>query len=218
MTTIRFIGDCHGNWHRYKNIVNGTERSVVVGDMGVGFFRWDWHEGKRIPTSNPPYDFMVRHNAQFIRGNHDNPEVCKKQSQCIPDGTIEIINGTKVMFIGGALSVDKQWRTEGLDYWSDEELSYLQLQEFINLYEIEQPDIMVTHELPESMIDIVCALSGRNKFDIPSRTRVAFQVMMDIKPPKLWLHGHHHISYYKDFKDTGFRGLGELEFIDLNFG
>ena len=49
--------------------------------------------------------------------------------QCIHDGTVE----GETMFVGGALSIDKHFRQEGYSYWSDEELSYMELDEiFLN--------------------------------------------------------------------------------------
>ena len=97
---IRFFGDVHGKFGRYKNLLDSCPYpSIQVGDMGVGFLRWPHGD----PSPNPPYDRMVAGGHRFIRGNHDSPKVCAKHSQCIPDGTIE----DDVMFIGGALSIDR---------------------------------------------------------------------------------------------------------------
>jgi hypothetical protein len=54
MTSIRFIGDVHGKWKQYKNIIKDVPVTRQVGDFGVGFMKWDLHEMVRVPTSNPP--------------------------------------------------------------------------------------------------------------------------------------------------------------------
>jgi len=217
MTKVRFIGDVHGKFEPYKKLIKDVEHSRQVGDFGVGFFRWDYHEAKKIASTNPPYDAIMKGDHKFIRGNHDNPHVCQQQSYWIPDGTIEVINGTKIMYVGGGISIDRDWRTEGYDYWADEELSYHKLQEIITLYEVEKPDVMVSHEIPEEMAKVIEVLSGRRKLDIDSRTRQAFDGMLYLHQPKLWIHGHWHYSYSHEYKGTMFRGLGELEFIDIDF-
>lgn len=34
---IRFIGDVHCKWSKYEKLIKGCDRSVQVGDFGVGF-------------------------------------------------------------------------------------------------------------------------------------------------------------------------------------
>src|SRR5688572_16611885 len=116
-----YIGDVHGKFERYKKIIKRCTDSIQVGDMGVGFRKWKG--GELVYDTNPPYDAMVDGNHRFIRGNHDNPYVCLKHGQWIPDGTYDGLR----MFVGGALSIDKEWRTIGESYWEDEELSQVDL-------------------------------------------------------------------------------------------
>lgn len=214
---IRFIGDVHGKFDRYKKLIAEVDHSRQVGDFGVGFFRYDKYEGGKIPLSNPPYDQIMRGDHKFIRGNHDNPAVCAQQKYWIPDGTIEIINGTKILYIGGALSVDREWRTEGLDWWADEELSHFKLQCFADLYQVEKPDVVVTHDCPEFVALEMERASGRRKLDINSITRQAFQIMHEIHQPKLWIFGHWHYDFNQVLKGTRFICLNELSFIDIEF-
>lgn len=218
MTVYRFIGDVHGKFKQYKNIIKDVEVSRQVGDFGVGFMKWDYHENEKVFTTNPPYDHIMKGDHKFIRGNHDNPIVCQQQSYWIPDGTIEVVNGVKLMYVGGGISIDKDWRTEGFDYWADEELSYHKLQGIIDLYDVEKPDIMVSHEIPEEITKVIEIVSGRQKLNIDSRTRDAFQTMFENHQPKLWIHGHWHCTYRKEVNGTLFIGLNELEYLDINIG
>src|SRR5262245_14865759 len=68
--------------------------------MGVGFFK-----AEPDGSIHPPYEKMVVSNARFIRGNHDNPNVCRRHTQWIPDGHLE----DSMMFIGGGIHKPKLW-------------------------------------------------------------------------------------------------------------
>ena len=108
----RFIGDVHGHYEPYKRIIADVPRSVQVGDMGVGFLRiGGYSDGEEY--NNPPHHSMVAGDHRFIRGNHDNPSVCRRHSQYIPDGTVE----GNIMYIGGAVSIDRAWRRDGYSWW-----------------------------------------------------------------------------------------------------
>ena len=103
----KLVGDVHGKFHRYEKLIKDCDASIQVGDFGVGFFYI--FGDHRVPMANPPYDSIKKGNHRFIRGNHDNPDVCRRQSYWIPDGTIE----DHVLFVGGAHSIDRHIRTEG---------------------------------------------------------------------------------------------------------
>lgn len=69
MTTIRFIGDVHGSPKAYRRAVGDAERSIQVGDFGLGFVR--------MPQLGPGH--------RFIRGNHDCPDLCRERPDWIAD-------------------------------------------------------------------------------------------------------------------------------------
>jgi hypothetical protein len=208
---MRFIGDVHGKFDRYKRIIRTCSESIQVGDMGIGFRRT---QGPRVGefTQNPPHAVMVEHNARFIRGNHDNPGACKSQSQWISDGTVE---GT-TMFVGGASSIDREWRIEGYSWWPDEELSYHQLDRMVQQYIAIRPRTMVTHDCPEEVADAMLYHLRREKADTKSVTRQAFQAMLSAHSPALWVFGHWHNSIDFTSNGTRFVCLAELEYRDFD--
>lgn len=208
---IRFIGDVHGKWGRYKKIIKDVGNSLQVGDFGIGF---------RNPMtekeySNPPYDHMAKGHHYFIRGNHDNPNSCKRHPFWVKDGG-SAFGRDDIFCVGGALSIDKDRRTEGYDWWHDEELSYGQLCNLMDTYELVKPAIVVSHECPDSVISRVCYDKGMFKYDIPSVTRRCFDNFLEIHRPDLWIHGHWHVFHHTVHKGTEFIGLGELEHLDLD--
>lgn len=201
-----FIGDVHGKYRRYKRIIAGRRNSIQVGDMGVGFLQPD---GK--PHQNPPHYLMAPNGHRFIRGNHDNPAVCRFQSQWIPDGRIE----GDMMLIGGAWSDDRDWRTEGHNWWPDEELSIAEFGALAAAYAQKRPRIMVTHDCPTGLARRMYVLCGL-EMPAPSRTQTALQAMFETHQPDLWLFGHYHVSADLVVEGTRFVCLAELEARDFD--
>lgn len=209
---IRLIGDVHGYYQRYKKIIKQVDNSIQLGDMGVGFKALRQGEVKYL--KNPPFDAMSKGNHLFIRGNHDNPEVCKKHKYWIPDGTYLY---DKIFCVGGAKSIDRVFRTEGWDWWPEEELSYEELDKIIQKYIEIKPDYVVSHECPNSIANEILQAFNRSKIEDGSRTRQALEVMFYHHKPKRWWFGHWHESLEFKSGGTQFRCLNELEYEDYEF-
>lgn len=186
---IRFIGDVHGKIDEYLSIISTCDRSIQVGDFGAGF----------VDLPN------LSSNHQFIRGNHDSPQVCRNHPNWIKDGTFE----NNIFFMGGAWSIDYALRTPGVSWWHDEELSYSDLNDMISKYEQCKPEIMVTHDGPFSIMKSMFPYMPRS-----SRTRHALQTMFDIHKPQIWIFGHWHENKHEVYDETNFICLDELNFID----
>jgi predicted phosphohydrolase len=213
MTTVRFIGDVHGGMSKYKKLIKGAPEgiSLQLGDFGIGFYRpyTDIQMGQ-----NPPYDHMAAGKHYFIRGNHDNPGACAKHRFWIPDGTYAP-NAPDIFCIGGATSIDREYRTEGYTWWKDEELSYGEWLKVMDTWEKEKPDILATHDVPDEVVRAVIAPKAGYTHFYKSRTCQALQNLFDIHRPAVCLHGHHHITYRQVYKGTEFIGVGECNYIDL---
>ena len=177
---VRFIGDVHGYWNRYRDIIyrdmvdHEIENSIQVGDLGMGFTSHsEW-----APDSAKAFDKRFsKGNHRFIRGNHDNPEEVKRSKAWLHDGMVEYTDlGNSVLYIGGAWSIDWQWRTLGVDWWVEEELSMDELNTLIDRYKELKPDIMVTHTAP---IGIPAGPMNIRIFGNGARTELAFHEMLD---------------------------------------
>jgi len=206
----RFIGDIHGKWESYlsNHIMYNCEKSVQIGDFGVGF--------NSIHQHTDMIKFQHQHPShRFIRGNHDDPAKCiSLMPGYITDGFIE----DNVMYIGGAWSIDRHHRTEGVNWWADEELSYSQFNQLIEIYEFMTPDIMVTHDCPSSFSKhhLVDAGRGLGTVHYPSITGEAFEAMLTIHQPKIWIFGHWHVDLVLKVGDTTFICLDELSYLDVD--
>lgn len=209
MTIVRVIGDVHGKFSRYREVIRDVPFSIQVGDMGVGFHGLRGGELKAL--ANPPFDAMSEGRHLFIRGNHDNPEVCRRHAHWIPDGTV--VDG--IYCLGGAVSIDRAWRTEGIDWWSDEECGYVELERMIDHYAAIKPEIVITHECPESIANEILTAFNRTKIVDGSRTRQALERMLYKHQPREWYFGHWHTSLHFKSGRTVFQCLNELEYADV---
>lgn len=213
MTKLLLIGDIHGKWEQYGALLHKLrgqyDRSVQVGDFGWGFSDQDlWNTAR----TDQLHEVMDKGDNKYIRGNHDNPAMCKTHKYCIDDVTYEA--DTDIMYIGGAYSIDKLYRQiHNLDWWEDEELNMQDLQLAIDTYEQVKPKIMVTHEAPES---VVPELFHWYKKEFPSDTRAAFQHMFELHQPDIWVFGHWHQDIDVTINGTRFVCLNELSHLILD--
>lgn len=202
MTKILLIGDIHGNmtaWNSYHikhtnpNHLNKVDFSVALGDIGIGF--------KGVKP-------QLRSNQYFIRGNHDNPEECKKYtSNYLGDYAIDKTNS--ILYISGAATLpwDRDHRIEGVSIWNDEELSdkdFCQIQTCMMLF---SPKIVISHEGPLSL--------HKRMFNYPtlypSRTSIMMDNLLRLHKPDAWYFGHHHQSQVLNFQGIHFQCLAPLE-------
>jgi len=225
MALTRLVGDIHGNFNEYKYYELGVgrprhvideappSRSIQIGDFGIGFGQSDyWVEQVNELHSTGEH--------RFIRGNHDNPSMCKKDmTGYIKDGTVE----KDVMFIGGAWSIDNPnappgWyrRTVGVDWWEDEQCSLEEFERFIDIYSTIKPRVMITHDCPHNIAGEMFWNSGFIKGQrYNSITADAFQTMFEIHQPDEWYFGHWHKTMSYKSGRTMFQCIGELEHIDV---
>jgi hypothetical protein len=210
MTKTRLIGDIHGQWLNYLNLVhdprNRATQSIQVGDFGLGF-------GEREEHKEYVREEMQKNGShRFIRGNHDNPELCKEHSQFIKDGSFE----GSTMFVGGARSSDQHHRIEGVSWWPEEELSHDELSVVIADYEMKKPKVLITHDCPDSVARHLFSFYTDSVNE--SRTRQAFDVMFHHvgHRPDLWVFGHWHESKRVNIMGTEFICLGIDETFDID--
>ena len=205
----RFIGDIHGDFDTYKSIIeNSPYPTIQVGDFGVGF------KLLHMPDTNawePPTEAMKAGDHMFIRGNHDNPSECRKTHGYIPDATMY----GHWFCVGGALSIDKEWRTEGFDWWEDEELSISELNKVIDIYESIKPDYVVTHTCPRSIAPKLFGSHIKTDGQFKSRTEQAFNTMFSIHKPKVWVFGHYHNTKSMYIDGTVFNCIGINDTMDI---
>lgn len=198
-----FIGDIHGEWEYYLNLVKNITHTptIQVGDFGIGFPGYP----------DPP---VAAENHWFIRGNHDNPEVCRKHPRCLGDYGYR--KDWDLFYVAGAESIDKNMRVEGVSWWRDEELDYTTLNgKVLSLYEETKPRIVVTHTCPIGLRGQVLPVWVNDGGHGPSVTERALQAMFEIHQPDLWMFGHWHRHMDFPLFGTRFICLNTYQLIEL---
>jgi predicted phosphodiesterase len=200
------LGDIHGKWSNLRAVCERYKTRTVLGlgDIGLGF---------------PGQDPILPENFRFFRGNHDNPAVCKSHPKSVGDYGI-IVPG--VFVLAGGDSVDKDYRTAGVDWWGDEQLNREAMDLALDNYLEYKPEILVCHEAPFRLHELQAAAScthNRNNeaWGKPKGNSTAFLLdsMIRAHMPKMLIHGHwHNPLVYKQWGCV-FVSLGELEPLDL---
>lgn len=211
-TTLRLIGDVHGQYDRYVKLASKAEYSVQVGDLGF--------EYTCLKALEP-----ARHKV--LAGNHDNYSkwdterfIFMQTGHFLGDfGTHEIPGFPPFFFLRGGYSIDHMYRTPEVNWWSDEQLSQRRLIEAMRFYQEKKPHWVITHECPGSLID---AAFGQKTWDgerlFPSMTAACLDRMLCIHRPKYWFFGHHHKAWKMEIEGTTFCCLPELGIVDLKEG
>jgi predicted phosphodiesterase len=161
---ILYLGDLHGNFsliHQYvKNYDIKDAHIIQVGDFGVGFALLD----KERRALGMFHDLFVKNNVIVwaIRGNHDfkpyfdNDPFGFSNIRLVPDYTVLELEGKNILCVGGAVSVDREWRytgaqrrgefnvVPGQSWWKDE-VFVLEKEKVVDLKGI---NIVVTHTCP----------------------------------------------------------------------
>ena len=235
---IAVIGDIHGNFEVLHKLLKNVENCVVfiAGDCGFGFYDSQIFKIKKMIAKNFK-DFLEKRNLYliFIRGNHDNPEyflnedirqdISTDRFILVPDYTYVEVDNTKILCVGGAVSVDRRFRKLNTDYWYGEEMADIKYYAEIKNIKI---DVLITHAVDRNAIQ--CNLPS-----MPDWLRISYDVdkklaldserehkicaeLFDYYNPKIWYHGHYHIAHRVPIKDSIIIGLNinELAEIKLN--
>lgn len=190
---ILLIGDVHCKIAQYENILlaHPTLRSYQIGDFGFDR-EYQWWTQKGFP------------NAHILRGNHDSPQTHPQIYQkwfWHPE--------VSIFGIAGADSIDKYRRTEGVDWWRDEELSTREQNEALDAYEGAKPRIMLSHDCPGVIRELMFGIHDR------SPTSDLLNAAFEIHQPQVWVFGHHHRPMNLNWGNTKFICLAELETLIL---
>lgn len=222
---ILFLGDHHGAWSSVFDILESKNISdcyiISVGDMGIGFKYTKEQEYKQAENLS---NFFKERNIRFygIRGNHDNPSYFKgndrivfENFELIEDYTVMEYGDKKIQFIGGAISIDRTGRREGVSYWKDEKLIY-------NKKACQKVDVLVTHTAPSycfpqgfNQIVYGWALEDAYLLGDLSNERAIMNEIFKTCQPSQHFYGHFHVSYTEEINGCKHYLLNINEFREL---
>jgi hypothetical protein len=186
---ILFLGDIHGEWDAANETIRKARfkypdisHIIQVGDCGDGWagpdFRWPVEHADDLPI-------------HWCDGNHENFDlidaaIFNNRLTYQPRGSIIEIDGFRIMFMGGATSIDKDYRTPYIDWWPQEDITYGQIA--VALQQQGPIDLIVSHERPES----IPIPPGMRYIDIGKANCACLEALLQHFKPNWWAYGHYH--------------------------
>lgn len=252
--SVVVCGDIHGDFNEVIGklcLQYQLENTllIVAGDCGFGFKEMNYYKAvvrrhnKRLNDSN---NWVV-----FVRGNHDNPAyfdgkvINHKRFIAVPDYSIIQENGFTILCVGGAISIDRQYRIKAWqqrkgrfpssnaqdhlepNYYWENERPILDTGKLAVIGDRFKVDTVITHTAP-SFCELQCkmgldwwCLEDRKLEDDVNAERAImdrlFQYLKDAKHPIFnWCYGHFHQSWHQNVNGTFFKLLDILEFHQLS--
>lgn len=210
------LGDIHGNMLPLERTINyaikNNIKSIIqIGDFGVDRV-YSYITNKLVENEITLY---------FIAGNHEHWDVLdsyveynkidnnKKVTDPVkfadnvfylPTGAEINIGDKTAVVVGGAASIDKNFRTPGYDWFPQETISDNDVKMFMN--NDKQYDIIFSHDAPQSVDIPEGAFTpgaelafGKDILKYCENNRYRFEQIYEVVQPEHLFHGHYHYNY-----------------------
>jgi len=179
------LGDCAFYWMGQQKVLD----EVIISDNSKVYWLPGNHESWNIIES------------KYGRYGESPIEIKRGLFYC-PIGSSIIINNYRIIFIGGANSIDKQYRTEGVTWFKQEiltldDLNYIQE---VNSLQSSYKTIICSHTCPLEF-DIERALGFNELVKESDPTRKILSHILQVYHPEYWFGGHWH--FYRGGKIKG---------------
>jgi predicted phosphodiesterase len=217
---IYLFGDLHGIEHieerfNEENFKDGSKLTkkdyvIVLGDFGIpwgikGSLRYFMEYGDLDKLSKKPWTTL------FIDGNHENFEnlnsapvtdmfggkvgVIAKDIYHLKRGYIYTIEDKTFFAFGGAVSIDKAYRTEGVSWWKEEIPSKAEYNRALNNLEKVnyEVDYVLTHTHDYKVSTKL--LHKERKYIIQDDNSQFFESLENKIKFKKWFFGHFHCEW-----------------------
>jgi Icc-related predicted phosphoesterase len=247
---ILFTGDSHGDIMYIRSSLaaarrNDCDRIFVLGDFGY----WPHvSSGRDFLAQVDKHAKAMRIEVYFLDGNHDNmppifltPQPSDDEGfylhRYATDGEDEDAlvhphihyaprghqwnwGGKEFIALGGAYSVDKDWRLKEeakrgkseLYWFSGEEMTDGDMEAIIKYAEPDKVDVMLAHDKPLwSTPDW-----NRKNLELCKPNQVRLQRAVNALRPELYLHGHLHYRYSDTIGHPVYAEVTRVEGLDCN--
>lgn len=218
---IYITGDTHRDFTRLDKMeFNKDDLLIILGDAGINYCLNE--------EDNKFKKYLKKYNVKMfcIRGNHEErPENISTYKEIdmfggkvfieedypylifAKDGEEYNIDGKRVLVIGGAYSVDKEYRLMyGYKWFKDEQLTKEEMDKIYNKVKGKHFDVVLTHTSPYKYEPVEVFLSGINQPKVDkSMEHFLDKIEESIKYDK-WYCGHYHTE----------KGIEKIEFMFEN--
>lgn len=215
---IFLTGDCHADFRKIYNFadrmeLNENDYIIVLGDMGL-FWR---NDRKDADVFIRDFEERYNFNLYFVDGNHENFKILNNliidkngmgyisnHIKHLRRGCRYNIDGKDILTIGGADSVDKFRRVEGLSWWREEEITSKEIEAIA----AGHYDYVLSHSCPLSIFEenkiYLCALGNivDDNDEEFKKTNIQLENLLQKIDFNHWYFGHYHVDLHLDDKFT----------------
>lgn len=210
---IYITGDIHRDFSRIYKLEKDTDNMLIVlGDVGINYYLNE--EDKNYKE----YLKKLKLKLFCVRGNHEerpgNISTYKEVEMFggkvfieeeypnlifAKDGEIYNIDGKKILVIGGAYSVDKQYRLlHGYKWFKDEQLTKKEMDTILEKVKGKHFDIVLTHTCPYKYEPREVFMQGLDQSKVDkSMEHFLDKIEENINYDK-WYCGHYHTEKQVD--------------------
>ncbi len=229
---IYITGDVHRNFERIFEFTKKYQTTlddylIILGDVGINYYLDSSDRNLKEELKN------LSINLLCIQGNHEERPnninsyktikmfdgdvfIEKKYPNLIflKDGEIYNINNQKILVIGGAYSIDKEYRLRyGYHYFKDEQPCDKTKDKVMDLINKDNNiDIVLTHTCPYKYEPVEAFYNGIDQSKVDKSTEYFLDQVEEKLNYKKWYCGHFHINKNIDkmcFLFEDIRGFNE---------
>ena len=204
---IYITGDTHRDFSRLNDLkYNEDDMLIVLGDAGINYCLNQDDIDLKENLNNLNIKLFC------IRGNHEErPENISTYKEVnmfggtvymednypnlifAKDGEIYNIDGYKVLVIGGAYSVDKEYRLlYGRKWFKDEQLTEKEMDDILNKVRGEHFDIVLTHTVPYKYEPREVFIEGLDQSKVDKSMEFFLDKIEESIDYNKWYCGHYH--------------------------
>lgn len=216
---IYITGDTHGSFDRIKTFCEKMQTTkedvmIILGDVGLNYYGGERDRMRKLLVSELPITLFCIHGNHEMRPDTVDSYRMKEWNggavfveDAFPsilfarDGATYCIDGINTAVIGGAYSVDKEYRlSRGWNWFADEQPSdEIKNRTIRALNQREwKIDAMLSHTCPLKYEPIECFLPFIDQTKVDKSTEVYLDGIEDRLQYKRWFCGHYHIDKQKD--------------------
>ena len=164
----------------------------ILRELGIDMFFIDGNHENFEDLFSRPHTIDDQGFWQFFCDRPDSPNkerVLKfERLRYIPRGLVWEWDGIKFMGFGGAYSIDKYMRTEGVSWFKDEMPDYMTVAKALE--NAEKVDVMFSHDSPE--LPPRMNGQGYKEDNMSMFSRRTTAVLVEAYQPRVVYHGHYH--------------------------
>ena len=206
-------GDTHGDLSRFDELKlnpNYQNNIIILGDSGFLYHNYFSVQACYMREKAKQYNMVF----YLVRGNHEdrpqnNPALEKIEDMNIGnfvyvdpayahiryliDGEVYNFDGLNCLVLGGAYSVDKQYRLlRGMKWFEDEQLTEEEMSQIYDRFKGWHFDFILSHTCPYSWRPTHMFLPMIDQATVDNSMELFFEKYKNDFDYDMWLWGHYH--------------------------